>query len=170
MEEAGCLDFEFERDSLMRVDLWEARHSAAIAVVSRIPNQLLVSTDVCVPISELSKAIRFAREVIDKYGIDAALLGHVGDGNFHAVFGVNPRDIEQMDRFHKMNDEIVEYALNHRGTCTGEHGVGMGKREYLARERGSSLKIMKLIKSTLDPDNILNPGKLFVNEETEVSV
>ncbi|RFU65302.1 FAD-binding oxidoreductase [Peribacillus glennii] len=167
MEEAGCLEFEYERDSLKRAQLWDARHSAAIAVVSIRPNQLLVSTDVCVPISELAKAISYSREVIEKYRIDAALVGHVGDGNFHALFGVNPNDLEEMERFHNMNNEIVDYALQHRGTCTGEHGIGIGKMKFLEKEKASSLHIMKAIKATLDPDNILNPGKVFIRNEVE---
>ncbi|MDQ0217764.1 D-lactate dehydrogenase (cytochrome) [Peribacillus cavernae] len=170
MAEAGSRDFEYERDSLRRAELWDARHSAAIAIVNQKPNQLLVSTDVCVPISELSKGISYSRGVIEKYNIDAALLGHVGDGNFHAVFGVNPNDPDEMERFHKMNDEIISYALQHRGTCTGEHGVGMGKIPYLEMEKSSSLQVMKAIKATLDPDNILNPGKIFINKEIEASV
>ncbi|WP_409306021.1 FAD-binding oxidoreductase [Peribacillus sp. SCS-155] len=163
MESAGCLEFVYERDSLKRAELWEARHSAAIAIVNRKPNQMLVSTDVCVPISELSSAISYARDVIDKYSIEAALLGHVGDGNFHAAFGVNPNDEDEMTRFYQMNDEIVEYALSHRGTCSGEHGVGMGKVKYLKKERGNSLEVMRSIKRVLDPDNILNPGKIFAD-------
>ncbi|HZG72823.1 MAG TPA: FAD-linked oxidase C-terminal domain-containing protein [Chondromyces sp.] len=161
LKDAGCIDIEFETDSLKRTQLWEARHSAAIAIISRQPNKLMVSTDVCVPISKLSAALEKTRGYAIEYGIDTAILGHVGDGNFHAAFGVNPGDPDEMKRFKEMNRKIVEYALEQNGTCSGEHGIGLGKKEYLSLQHRTSLDVMKSIKQVFDPKGILNPGKIF---------
>lgn len=165
MEDAGSTHFEFENDSIKRAQLWEARHQAALAIVGRKPNRKLVSTDVCVPISQLALSIAYTRKLLEEYEMDGAILGHVGDGNFHAVFGLNTDDKDEMARFHALNERVVKFALEHRGTCTGEHGIGVGKMKFLKEERATSLKMMKLIKRSLDPDIILNPGKIFEMEE-----
>lgn len=165
IEEAGAIRFEFESDSIKRAQLWEARHQAALAIVSRKPNRKLVSTDVCVPISQLAISIAYTRKLLEEYHLDGAILGHVGDGNFHAVFGLNTDDEDEMRRFHELNEKVVSFAHDHRGTCTGEHGVGIGKMNFLKKERSSSLHVMKMIKKSLDPDNILNPGKILEMEE-----
>lgn len=156
-----CVSFEFESDSIARAKLWEARHDAALAIVDRQKGKSLVSTDVCVPISEISNAIMETRRITEKYQLDAAILGHVGDGNYHAVLGIDPNDKDEMCRFEKMNEEVITYALSRGGTCTGEHGVGLGKKKFIIKEHGAGIAIMKAIKETLDPKGILNPGKLF---------
>ena len=161
MEDSGALLFEAEADSLKRAQLWEARHQAAMAIMSKNPGKLLVVTDVCVPISKLAVCIHQTRELTEQYQIDAAILGHVGDGNFHAAFGVNPNDEYEMNRFKEMNGKIVQLAFRFGGTCSGEHGIGSGKKEYLKQQYNEALPFMKLIKDTFDPNHLFNPGKIF---------
>ncbi|WP_077210812.1 FAD-binding oxidoreductase [Bacillus dakarensis] len=160
MEDSGAITFKAETDSLKRAQLWEARHHAALSIVGMKPKGQLVSTDVCVPISELAVSIKYGREMLEEYKLDGAILGHVGDGNFHVVMGLNPDDEDEMQRFYDMHDKIVQFAISHRGTCTGEHGIGSGKMNYLKKEKATALPIMRAIKVALDPDNILNPGKI----------
>lgn len=157
----GCRAFQQETDQKARELLWEARHQAAFAIAATAPGKTLMATDVCVPISLLPEAIRYARRLIDTHGIHAALFGHVGDGNFHAAFMMDPNDPKDIERAKAVNEQIVRYALEHGGTCTGEHGIGLGKIQYLAAERGESVAVMKAIKQALDPNNILNPGKVL---------
>lgn len=157
----GCLAFDFEEDEAGMELLWEARHEAALAIVAASPGKLAMSTDVCVPISELPEALRTARETISERGIEGAILGHVGDGNYHAVFMLDPEDKEDLDRAKEVNAEIVRYALERGGTCTGEHGIGFGKMEHLEAEHGDSIPFMRSLKKMADPNDILNPGKLF---------
>lgn len=158
----SCRTFEFEEDEAAREKLWEARHEAGIAVANLNPGKRPMTTDVCVPISDLPDALRHARETIASRGFDGAILGHVGDGNYHAIFPVDPTDEEELKSAEAVNAEIVDYALARGGTCTGEHGVGFGKVEHLEREHGDSLPFMRQIKRLADPNDILNPGKLFV--------
>lgn len=160
-EDEGCASFVFETEGTARAKLWEARHSTAMALMAMSPGLKHMSTDVCVPISQLPGALKHARETIDKYGVEGVILGHVGDGNYHAGFMVAPDDEEDMARLYAINEEIVDYALARNGTCTGEHGVGLGKMKYLEREHGTeAVALMRTIKATLDPKNILNPGKV----------
>jgi D-lactate dehydrogenase (cytochrome) len=161
VNDEGCVSFEFENDSIKRAQLWEARHQAALAVIAANPGKGHMVTDVCVPLSELSNALKHTREVVEKYGIDAVIFGHIGDGNYHAVFSVDTADEEHMRTVKEVHTQIVRYALSKGGTCTGEHGVGIGKKSFLIEEHGDSLSIMQGIKAMLDPNNILNPGKVF---------
>jgi D-lactate dehydrogenase (cytochrome) len=105
--------------------------------------------------------LRHAREAIENRGLDGAILGHVGDGNYHALFPVDAQDQVDIERAEAVNEEIVAYALARGGTCTGEHGVGSGKIEHLEREHGDSLPFMRAIKRLADPNGIMNPGKIF---------
>lgn len=157
----GCTDFRTETDPQARQRLWEARHHAALAITARFPGKKLMVTDVCVPISHLPEAIAHARATVEAEGLTAAILGHVGDGNYHAIFTVDPQDPTEMERAERVNAAIVDFALARGGTCTGEHGVGLGKRRYLLREHGEAVALMRLLKQTLDPHNILNPGKIL---------
>lgn len=157
----SCLSVEFEQDNAARNKLWEARHSLAYAYIHAYPGKKLMSTDVCVPISVLAETILYAREQLDHVGLAGGLVGHVGDGNFHALLMLNPNDTEEQAKADRFNEQIVQYALLRGGTCTGEHGVGIGKMKYQATEHGSSLVVMKSIKAALDPLNIMNPGKIF---------
>jgi D-lactate dehydrogenase (cytochrome) len=159
----GSNAFEFESDEAGREKLWEARHEAGIAIKELHPEVRPMTTDVCVPVSDLPGALRHARDIIESHGLDGAILGHVGDGNYHAVFPVNPEDEEDLKRAEEVNAEIVDYALARGGTSTGEHGVGSGKTKHLEKEHGDSLPFMRKIKKLADPNGILNPGKVFSN-------
>jgi len=167
-ESEGCEAFEFEEDEEGRERLWEARHEAAFAIEDLSPGKKLMSTDVCVPISYLPEALKEARRVIDAYGLDGAILGHVGDGNYHAAFPVDHADEAELETAEKVNAEIVDYALARGGTCTGEHGIGSGKTEHLEKEHGDSLPFMQRIKKLADPNGIMNPGKIFSEEDRQV--
>ena len=157
----GCEGFEFEVDRAGREKLWEARHDAALAIIDLNPDKKPMTTDVCVPLSDLPGALRHARESIEAAGFDGAILGHVGDGNYHAVFPVDADDAEELERAKAVNEDIVDYALARGGTCTGEHGIGSGKIEDLQKEHGDSLPFMRGIKRLADPNGIMNPGKVF---------
>lgn len=165
MEDAGTVKFEFEHDSLKRAQLWEARHQAALGILGKKPGCKLVATDVCLPISQLAVTIAHTRQLLDEYKLDGAILGHVGDGNFHVAFGLDTDNRDEMERFHEFNGKMVKFAIDHRGTCTGEHGVGIGKMKFLKEERSTALPVMRMIKKALDPQNILNPGKIVEMEE-----
>ena len=167
-ESEGCEAFEFERDEQAREKLWEVRHEAAFAIEDLNPGKKLMSTDVCVPISCLPGALREARKTIEAYGLDGAILGHVGDGNYHAAFPVDHKNEAELETAEKVNAEIVDYALDRGGTCTGEHGIGSGKTRHLKKEHGDSLPFMRNIKGLADPNGIMNPGKIFSDEERQV--
>jgi D-lactate dehydrogenase (cytochrome) len=167
-EAEGARAFDFEEDEVGRERLWEARHEAALAIRELYRDKKPMTTDVCVPISELPDALREARTTIESRGLDGAILGHVGDGNYHAVFPVDPEDEQDLGRAEEVTAEIVAYALARGGTCTGEHGIGFGKTEHLQREHGDSLPFMREIKRLADPRGILNPGKIFSKEARQV--
>jgi D-lactate dehydrogenase (cytochrome) len=154
--------FEFEREAEARNKLWEARHNAAFALAAAAPpGSKFKATDVCVPLSELPGAVRHARGLVEERGIEASIIGHVGDGNYHVGFSVDPADADAIAAAEDVNHEIVEYALARGGTCSGEHGIGLGKVGYLEQEHGDLLPLMRGIKEVLDPNGILNPGKVL---------
>ncbi|RJS61282.1 FAD-linked oxidase C-terminal domain-containing protein [Bacillus sp. PK3_68] len=161
LEEHQCYTFVFEKDSLKRAQLWKARHDLSYAFRHSNPKLQTINTDVCVPISKLPEMVDYARARIEAYGMDGAVLGHIGDGNFHTLTLFDPQDLEQTRKIERLNSEIVSFALSLGGTCTGEHGVGLGKIKYQRQEHGEALNVMTGIKNLLDPDNILNPGKLL---------
>ena len=165
----GCEGFEFEADEAARERLWEARHEAGLAITRLNPDKKPMTTDVCVPISDLPDALGHARETVAEHGFDGAILGHVGDGNYHAVFPVDVEDEGEMRRAEEVSGRIVRYALQRGGTCTGEHGIGSGKTGYLREEHGDSLPFMRGIKRQADPNGIMNPGKIFAEEEWPAS-
>ncbi|ARU60224.1 2-hydroxy-acid oxidase [Tumebacillus avium] len=163
LTEEGCIELEFDADQAARTRMWTARHDAAFAFSASQPGKKLMTTDVCVPLSALPDAIIEARRAIDDNGLDGAILGHVGDGNYHAVMVVDPENAEDMRRASHVNAEIVRFALERGGTCTGEHGIGLGKAKYLPEEHGAgAVKMMQQIKRVFDPKDILNPGKIFL--------
>lgn len=157
----GCHLFEYETDSVARARLWEARHHVAFAIQAANPGKGLLSTDVCVPISELPNAIKETRQLIERHGVEAAIFGHVGDGNYHAVLSIDPNDPDNMTKVDSIHQQIVAYALEKGGTCTGEHGIGIGKKHFLKLEHGETLDLMQGIKMVFDSNGILNPGKIF---------
>ncbi|MDQ3660889.1 MAG: FAD-binding protein [Actinomycetota bacterium] len=159
--EQGGVGFAADEDPLARARLWEARHHAALAIIATAPEKKLMTTDVCVPMTELPGAVREARRVVSQFGLEAGILGHIGDGNYHAVFMVDPNDSQEVRQAEAINKAIVTYALSRGGTCTGEHGIGAGKTHYLRAEHGDAVDVMRAIKSALDPAGILNPGKVL---------
>lgn len=150
-----------------RSKLWQARHDGFLSVRAAFPGKDFWVTDVCVPISRLAEAIACAREDIARANIIAPIVGHVGDGNFHLTIPYDRTDPEDVDKIEQLNDRLVERAIEMGGTSTGEHGIGLGKKKYMAREYGPALEVMKAIKRALDPKNILNPGKIFDLEEKD---
>lgn len=160
-DEHGGASFEFDSDNTARARLWEARHDAAFAVMALAPGKKPKSTDVCVPLSELPDAIAFARAELARQAIVAGVAGHVGDGNYHVAMMVDPDDPEEVARVAGFERSIVDDALARGGTCSGEHGIGLGKIGHLQREHGDLVPLMQTIKSGLDPNWILNPGKVM---------
>jgi D-lactate dehydrogenase (cytochrome) len=144
-----------------RTKLWQARHDAYWAVRALRPGAEVVTTDVCVPISALAACVGETRADIDRTGLLASIVGHVGDGNFHVMPLFNRASAEERRAVQGFLDRLVERALAMDGTCSGEHGVGQGKIRYLAQEHGTGVEVMAAIKKALDPLNILNPGKIF---------
>ncbi|MGE7836707.1 FAD-binding oxidoreductase [Viridibacillus arvi] len=165
MEDHGCVEVQFETDNTARTKLWDARHNLAYAYTHGHPGKKQMVTDVCVAISDLADAVHFAREQLNAANLTGGVLGHVGDGNFHAIVMIDMKDAEEVKRADAFNEAIVQFALDRNGTCTGEHGVGIGKQKYQAKEHGESYNVMKAIKISLDPKNILNPGKIIRIEE-----
>jgi len=160
--EHGGQDFEWATRPEERTRLWNARHTAYFACLQVRPGCRAISTDTCVPISRLADSITGARSILDTADFPTMLLGHVGDGNFHAVLLIDPDDRAEMEEAERLNDEIVRLALSMDGTCTGEHGVGLHKMGFLVEEAGDdAIELMRRIKVAFDPDNIMNPGKIF---------
>jgi D-lactate dehydrogenase (cytochrome) len=158
----GGMDFEWATRPEQRSRLWQARHDAYFACLALRPGARSVTTDVCVPISRLAECIDGTLREVAASGFTAPLLGHVGDGNFHLVVLADPDDPAEMAAAVALNERIVAHALRLDGTCSGEHGVGIGKRKYLAAEHGAeAVALMRALKRTLDPRGLLNPGKLL---------
>ena len=157
----GGGEFAYAERQEERTKLWQARHDAYWAARGLRPGAEVLSTDVCVPISALAECVTATRQDIDGLGLLAPIVGHVGDGNFHVLPLIDPSDPEERQKVQDFLDRLVERALAAGGTCTGEHGIGQGKINYLAAEHGSGISAMIAIKKALDPLNILNPGKIF---------
>ena len=144
--------------------LWKARHQALWAAKAVNPGSVAWITDICVPISQLSEAISRAKNAIRGSELFAPILGHVGDGNFHVFFILKPDDPESWDKAKAINDAMIDHALSVGGTCTGEHGIGLGKRQAMRREHGvDSVTAMRRVKDALDPSGLFNPGKIFLD-------
>jgi D-lactate dehydrogenase (cytochrome) len=150
-----------ERDPTRRAQVWRARHELLFAEKAMAPGRELVSTDVCVPLTELAGALRATREAIDRRSLIGGVSAHAGDGNIHAALLVDPSDERDMAAVDGLIDELVEDALRRGGTCSGEHGIGLGKIAALEREHGDQLPLMHAIKRAFDPHDIMNPGKLL---------
>ena len=159
----GAHGFAWATGQEERGKLWQARHDALWAALALKPGHKAMTTDVIVPISKLNEAILGAQADIRASGLTAPIVGHVGDGNFHMVILV-PDEPGALDRAWDLDKRIVSRALDLGGSCSGEHGVGIGKREFLEREHGAeALAVMRSIKTALDPRGIMNPGKIFLN-------
>lgn len=158
--EHGGNDFTWTTKAEDRTRLWQARHDAAYANKTLAPGKQLWATDVCVPISRLAECISETKKDIAGSFMLAPLVGHVGDGNFHLTLMLDPDDPKDVAEAERLNERLVSRALAMDGTCTGEHGVGTGKIEFLQAEHGEALSVMRTLKKALDPDNIMNPGKI----------
>ncbi len=159
-EGEGCASFSVETTEEGRKRLWDSRHVSYPAFRAQFPGKRSLATDVCVPLTEFAAAVSYTRSLLDEAGMIGGIVGHAGDGNFHAQIIVDPDDPQDVGKAHDLTDRLVHYALTSGGTCTGEHGVGLGKRAYQSAEHGSSLELMRSIKQLIDPNNIMNPGKL----------
>ncbi len=157
----GCTSFQAGFGPDARRRLWHARHHAYETLVRTNPDYDFVILDVAVPISRYPALVRRTRELSESYDLPCYSLGHAGDGNLHVTPAYIPDDPASMARAQQFNAELVRYALELGGTATGEHGVGVGKRKFMAAEHGESLTVMRQIKQLLDPNGILNPGKIF---------
>lgn len=158
--EYGGEDFQWATGAEERDRLWQARHDAYYATLALRPGAVGYVTDVCVPISRLADCILKTKSDLQGSSLIAPLFGHVGDGNFHVVFPLSPNNPEDLKEAQRLSGRIVEYALSMDGTCTGEHGVGLGKMDALEQEHGAGIAVMRAIKNALDPQNIMNPGKV----------
>jgi len=160
--EEGGSDFQWSTQEQEKQKLWEARHNAYYAGLALRPGSKGWATDVCVPISRLADCILETRSDIEESKLTVPLVGHVGDGNFHLLFLIDPEnEEEELKLYQPLNDRLVERALRMGGTCTGEHGIGSGKIKYMEAEHGDSLDLMRQIKQAFDPDNLMNPGKML---------
>jgi D-lactate dehydrogenase (cytochrome) len=156
----GAGDFRWSARPEERSRLWQARHDAYYAALALRPGARGWPTDVCVPISRLAECLIETKRDIVESGLLAPIVGHVGDGNFHLVFVIDPADEAELARAAALNERMVMRALALGGTCTGEHGIGYGKLDFLTAEHGEAVSVMRLIKQALDPDGIMNPGKV----------
>ncbi len=160
--EEGGSDFQWSTREQEKQKLWEARHNAYYAALAMRPGSKGWATDVCVPISRLADCILETRSDIEESKLTVPLVGHVGDGNFHLLFLIDPEnEEEELKLYQPLNDRLVERALRMGGTCTGENGIGSGKIKYMETEHGDSLDLMRQIKQAFDPDNLMNPGKML---------
>jgi D-lactate dehydrogenase (cytochrome) len=161
--EFGSSGFQWATDAEQRNKLWQARHDAYWAALASRPGHKGVTTDAIVPVSRLAELILGAKADIEASGLSAPIVGHVGDGNFHTVILVPPEP-GGLERAWALDRKIVARALSLEGSCSGEHGIGLGKREFLEQEVGTEvLDVMRSVKTALDPHGIMNPGKLFLN-------
>lgn len=158
--EFGGSEFHWATDERERRRLWHARHGAMEAARAMKPGSGALTTDVCVPISALAECLADTQRDIAEHRLTASIVGHVGDGNFHALILVDPDDSADIARGEEFHTRLVRRALDHDGTCTGEHGIGYGKARFLIDEHGqAAVEMMQAIKRALDPDGIFNPGK-----------
>lgn len=161
-KDSGGMDFEWVTRPEDRTRLWNARHNALFAAVQFRPGCRAISTDTCVPISRLAQSLEGARNILADASFPSMLVGHVGDGNFHALLLVDPDEPGEMEEAERINERIVRLAISMDRTCSGEHGIGLHKIPYLSEEVGAEvIDVMRGIKRSLDPLNLFNPGKMF---------
>ena len=159
----GGSDFQWATTPEARTKLWTARHHAYFAGAQMKPGCRTVSTDTCVPISKLAACVTAASEAATAAGMQHYIVGHVGDGNFHIAYLVDPNQPSERETAERLNQELVQRAIDVQGTCSGEHGIGLHKMDFLVNEAGAgAIDMMRTIKRALDPKNIMNPGKIFV--------
>jgi len=166
----GASDIVVERDPTARARLWAARHASAYASAAAAPGKRSRSTDICVPLSELAGAVSFVRAELERRGLVAGIVGHAGDGNVHLSLHVDPDDPEELASSDELVELLVADALARGGTCTGEHGIGLGKVAALELEHGDLLPLLQGVKTLFDPNGIMNPGKVLRAPSTAVAV
>ncbi len=157
----GGSEFKWAANTEERNKIWKARHNVYYSVKAQGEDVRVYATDVCVPISKLVECIQFAENEIQKNGLKAPMVGHVGDGNFHVTIVYDPNKENEYKYIRDFSNKLIDKALELEGTITGEHGIGLQKKEYLLKEHSDNIPLMKLIKKSFDPNNILNPGKIF---------
>jgi D-lactate dehydrogenase (cytochrome) len=158
----GAQAFEWASTPEERTKLWTARHNAYFAAIQSKPGCRAISTDTCVPISKLADALLDSVDEANASGLPYFLVGHVGDGNFHFGYLIDPDNAEEFAKAEQLNHSLVHRTLNLGGTCSGEHGIGLHKQDFLKAESGEgAIEVMRTIKHALDPHNIMNPGKIF---------
>lgn len=162
VESNGASGFQAAGDADARNALWRARHSVHYAMQSMRPNGRIWSTDVCVPISALTRCIAETAEDVARVSFFVGMVGHVGDGNFHLGMVVDPGNAAELVEAEALNERVVERAIALEGTCTGEHGIGSGKIKFMPLEHGAALGVMHLVKQALDPLGLMNPGKILL--------
>ncbi|MEM7089934.1 MAG: FAD-linked oxidase C-terminal domain-containing protein [Pseudomonadota bacterium] len=162
--EFGGTDFAATSTTEERNKLWQARHDMYWACLQLRPGADGISTDVCVPISRLAEAVVTAQDKADELGLAAPIVGHVGDGNFHTLLLIDMENADEISKADEFVGWLNDLAISMDGTCTGEHGIGQGKRPYLIKELGAATDYMAAIKSALDPNNIMNPGKILPDQ------
>ena len=164
----GASDFTWTVDERERRGLWEARHNAYPAGIAAHPGSRSLTTDAAVPLSRLSEAVASAEEIFTGQPFTWSILGHVADGNFHALLMFDPADERTHDAAKAASSELTRRVIAMGGTCTGEHGIGLGKREALALQVGeATMGVMRSVKAAFDPGNILNPGKVLLPTRSE---
>jgi len=159
--EFGGADFRWTKTTEERNALWQARHDVLYSCFALKPGCMVWATDVCVPISRLAECLLETKREINENDLLAPIVSHAGDGNFHVGFLLTPGDADELARAKKVNDGMIARTLDMGGTCTGEHGVGIGKMDYMEAEHGDSLEVMHMIKRSMDPQNLMNPGKVL---------
>jgi glycolate oxidase len=157
--ETGARQVKVAQDEAERSKLWQARRSVSPALARKAPNKL--GEDITVPRSAIPEAIRGLKAISARYGLPIVVFGHAGDGNLHVVLVGDPADKAEWGKLEEINRTIVERAIGMGGTCTGEHGVGIGKRKFMRLEHGDSYELMQQIKQLVDPRGLMNPGKIF---------
>jgi D-lactate dehydrogenase (cytochrome) len=161
-KDCGGMDFEWAERPEDRNRLWTARHNAYFAGLQLRPGCRASTTDVCVPISRLAECIDEATRLLEKASFPSTIVGHVGDGNFHVLMLLDPDSQEEWEESERLNHHLVTQAIEADGTCTGEHGIGLHKKQFMAHEHGEDvLDLMRSLKHAFDPNNILNPGKIL---------
>ena len=153
--------FKWAKDLEERNKLWKARWDVYYSVKALINNGRVYSTDVCLPISNITECVNFAEEQTKKLGLRAPMVGHLGDGNFHVILPYDPKEEGIYNKIRDFSDLLIKKTLELNGTITGEHGVGLHKKAYLLQEHGDCIPLMKSIKKSIDQNNIMNPGKIF---------
>ena len=154
-------EFKWAANTEERNKIWKARHNVYYSVKAQGDNVRVYATDVCVPISNIVECIKFAENELQGTGLKAPMVGHVGDGNFHVTIVYDPNKENEYNYIRDFSNKLIDKALELEGTITGEHGIGLQKKEYLLKEHSDNIPLMKLIKKSFDPNNILNPGKIF---------